>query len=213
MEPFPRFGKYTVLRTVVAEKKSGKRETFAVCRCDCGSPEKTIALYHLKSGKSKSCGCNRKDTRRTHGLSESPEYSIWKAMRRRCEDPADDAYPYYGARGISVAEEFLDFSIFIKHVGRRPKVTDTLDRINNDGNYAPGNIRWATRTEQMRNTRRNHLLTLDRITMTLSEWCAHLGIKSETLHHRLRRGWSEKRALTEPVKKTTRIYKRKLPCV
>ena len=94
----------------------------------------------------------------THGLSRHPQYSTWKAMRRRCENPDDVAYPNYGARGIRVCDEWRqDVAAFVSYVekvlGPRPEGL-TLDRIDNDGHYEPGNLRWATKAEQTHNRRR-----------------------------------------------------------
>ncbi len=128
------------------------------CRCDCGA-EFTALAGNLRSGKTKSCGCLRdklaKD-RIQHGHARkgaiSTEHKTWMAMIQRCTNPNNNRWRHYGARGISVCDRWLKFENFLADMGLRPKGL-TLDRKNNDGNYEPGNCRWATASEQQRNKR------------------------------------------------------------
>lgn len=95
-------------------------------------------------------------TRTKHGLCESPEYKVWSGMVQRCTNPKYGQFKDYGGRGIKVAPEWMGrggFKKWIEHIGRRPTDKHTIGRINNDGNYEPGNVRWETRDEQMKNTR------------------------------------------------------------
>lgn len=93
-------------------------------------------------------------------MSKTPEYSAWRAMLLRCNNPNNHNYHNYGGRGIKVCDEWQDsFTNFYKHIGKKPNKTLTLDRIDNDGNYEPGNVHWATRTEQNRNRRKPSRLT------------------------------------------------------
>lgn len=90
------------------------------------------------------------------GKKETPEYRCWRHLRQRCHDPNHRDYANYGGRGIRVCDEWrASFSAFVAHVGARPSREHSIDRINNDGNYEPGNVRWATRSVQMTNTRRS----------------------------------------------------------
>ena len=90
-----------------------------------------------------------------HGLSNSPEYRIWAGMKSRCYNPKHESFRHYGARGIKVCDRWLhDFLAFLQDVGSRPSPNHSLDRIENDGNYEPGNVRWATPAEQLINRRR-----------------------------------------------------------
>jgi hypothetical protein len=126
------------------------------CRCDCGAV-KTVRTQSLDVIKS--CGCYSKEyhakLKRTHGLSHTPEHTAWLHMLQRCTNPNDKRYKDYGGRGITVHELFRDFINFYNHVGKRPSSDYSLDRIDNEGNYEPGNLRWATRKQQQNNMRRN----------------------------------------------------------
>ena len=128
-----------------------------------------------------------------------PEYHVWNEARRRCHNPKCKDYPKYGARGISMCGEWREsFLAFISWMGPRPP-GQTLERIDNNGNYCPENCRWATRKEQCLNSRRNHRLKLDGVTMTVSQWAGVSGIDESTIRSRIRRGWSVADTLRKPV--------------
>lgn len=120
-------------------------------------------------------------------------------MLRRCEVPTHDSFKYYGGRGIKVCARWRSFAKFVADMGERPKGT-TLDRIDNDGNYTPKNCRWATKAEQMRNTRRSRFLVVRGEKITLSEASRRFGIDVRLIHKRLEvLGWNDERAATEPT--------------
>jgi hypothetical protein len=148
MPPGTVFGRWTVIAT--APRRS--HHEYRLCRCVCGT-ERDVLVVDLKDGGSRSCGCLRPG-RRTHGMSRtSPEYRSWKAMIRRCYNTHTPDYPYYGERGIQVCDVWRrNFMAFLSDVGSRPEGR-TLDRINTNGNYEPGNVRWATAREQRMNRR------------------------------------------------------------
>lgn len=128
------------------------------------------------------------------------ERYIWRAMIQRCTDPKNKAWERYGGRGIRVCRRWRDsFESFLNDVGCRPSPRHTIDRINNRAGYKPGNVRWATQKEQQRNRRNNRYLTLDGRTMMLDEWASVMNINPGTIWGRLGRGWSTRRALTEPI--------------
>jgi hypothetical protein len=121
-------------------------------------------------------------------------------MKDRCYRTTARYYEDYGGRGISVFPEWIDsFSAFLTHVGKRPSPRHSLDRYpNNDGNYEPGNVRWATKAEQAANRRSNVSITLNGVTRIMSEWSRMTGIPASRIARRLRDGWSVERTLSCP---------------
>ena len=126
------------------------------------------------------------------------EFSSYFNARQRCYNPKNVSYTNYGERGITFC--FNSFREFYAHMGDRPDNT-TLERLDNNGNYAPGNVVWATKKVQARNRRNNVYLTLDGKTQCVSAWAEQQGLSQRTLAIRLQRGWSVERALTTPVRK------------
>lgn len=156
------FGDWTVLGEAPRETASAKRfRRFYLCRCVCGT-EKAIVGYSLRNGNSTSCGCNgrlrqiEQATRHGHNRvgQRTPTYRTWLKMRERCSNPDHEHFCHYGGRGIKVCNHWQEsFEAFLRDMGERPK-GKTLDRIDPDGDYEPGNCRWATHSEQMKNRRR-----------------------------------------------------------
>lgn len=176
-----------------------------MCRCVCGS-EKLYPLGNVKRGLSKGCGCKRgkrvSDSKIRHGQSRNrqltAEYRAWCHAIGRCENPNDGAYSNYGGRGISVCQRWRNsFEAFYEDMGPRPPAT-SIDRIDVNGNYEPGNCRWATKHTQDRNRRTNRMLTLGSETMCLKDWAIKLGMQRTSLERRLAKGWSVEEALTIP---------------
>lgn len=129
-----------------------------------------------------------------HGM---PEHNSWRAMVDRCRNPRNTSYANYGGRGITVCERWLRFDNFLADMGPRPSPSHSIDRINNDGNYEPGNVRWATRSQQILNSRQARLITAFGRTRHLSEWSAETGIKITTIVSRIdRNGYTAEEALT-----------------
>lgn len=120
-------------------------------KCDCGNEFEAVAQL-VKRGHIKACGCMRGER---HGKSYDVEYSTWQTMNNRCSRPLAANYKYYGGRGISVCDRWKNsFSAFYADMGKRPSNAHSIDRVNNDGNYEPGNCRWATAKEQSANKRK-----------------------------------------------------------
>lgn len=137
-----------------------------------------------------------RDKRVRHGMRHTPEYEIWYAMLRRCNDPRNPGYPNYGGRGIKVCERWLSFENFIRDVGRRQKATDTLEREDNDGDYEPGNVHWAPRCVNNNNRRNNIFLEWRGKRMTIGQWARESGIKKATLLWRHHQGWTVEQILS-----------------
>jgi hypothetical protein len=136
-----------------------------------------------------------------HGRSRTPLHRVWSTMIERCTSPKSEKWPLYGGRGIRVCERWLAFESFLADMGERPSPRHTLDRIDNDKGYEPGNCRWATQREQQRNRRNNRVLTYLGETMCLAAWADRVGLSVGTLGYRVRSGWPLDRALSEPKRR------------
>jgi len=128
-----------------------------------------------------------------------PTYDSWKNMYHRCMNVNTPDYRYYGARGIKICKRWLnDYDAFVEDMGLRDEGM-TLDRIDNQGHYEPGNCRWATRKEQSRNKRNNHILTIDGRSQTIADWADESGIACRALWIRVQAGYTG-RDLLRPLK-------------
>lgn len=196
------FGRITVKEVYTKNQKVRARG-----QCSCGQGWEGV-LTRLVNGLIKSCGCligesaKRRFTK--HGLTAgglTREYKAWQTMVRRCYDEQYKDYEHYHNKGITVCEEWLnDAGQFVADMGECPD-GHTLDRIDNDGPYAPWNCRWATRLTQSRNSSNVRMLTFKGETKPMSQWAEDLGISYYVLRTRLNNlGWDVARALTEPVR-------------
>lgn len=182
------FGRLTVIEFVGYTKSN--RKSVWLCNCECG--KQTYAnCYGLVSGKTQSCGCyNREVTSElftTHGESShqdpTPEIRAFTTAKQRCNNPNDHAYDRYGGRGIEF--RFNSFVEFLNELGRKPTAKHSLDRINVNGHYEKGNVRWATSTEQARNKRNNVFHTSGNQTKMLCEWAEQLNVKPSVIQARI----------------------------
>lgn len=192
-----KFGRLTVTRYV----EQRKRRAHWLCRCECGN-ELIVSGKHLRNGHTQSCGCLKVDKITTHGQGGTPgkrtdEYRIWNGMMVRCHSPS--AHPLYGGRGIQVCERWRQFKNFFSDMGKRPSPKHSIDRIDTNGHYEPGNCRWATQVEQANNTRTNRILEWHGESRTVAEWARHLGVNPSMLINRLHKGWNVHDTLSLPT--------------
>lgn len=181
-------------------KRDGQTSWFVEAVCWCGA---RVVTRLLKSKVPRALSCRpclyKRKTKHGHSGFRRPSktYTCWQSMLDRCENTRCQWFPNYGGRGITVCERWQKFENFLADMGERPPGL-TIDRVDNSAGYFPENCRWATKTEQNRNTRQNIVLTHNGETMVASAWAERLGCKPAALRFRIRRGWSTERALTEP---------------
>lgn len=182
-----------------------------LCLCNCGNIGK-VRGSDLRAARSKSCGCAFSQRRHGHATSNnrlcSPEYNAWAHMKDRCLNPRNHAYYNYGAKGITVCEQWRGvngFENFLADMGLRPSSNHTLDRYPDPfGSYTPENCRWATWLQQGERRRNSILVTIENETHNLSEWSRRLGLDPAKVHCRVARGMLPLEALTKPFKKRRR---------
>jgi len=184
------FGKWTAIQSVVGcERPSWD------CVCECGT-KRAVRRSFLLSGISKSCGCSRienavKATKK-HGMRNTNLYAVWNSMKVRCRNKNSAAYHNYGGRGIQVCDEWMDFKKFYEWaLSNGYEKGCEIDRIDNNGNYEPGNCRFVTPKKNMNNRRTNRYLTINGETKTIAEWSETTGINRVTLRSRVMLGWNE----------------------
>jgi len=188
--------KYGKLTIIAFDHQHFKRKYYKVA-CDCGN-EKVVCLQDMKQGDTVSCGCQKKsgDSARTHGCCKTRLYNIWCNMKSRCEKNTNKVFKYYGGKGVSVCDEWQDFSNFKKWAdenGYSDKLT--IDRVDSNGNYCPENCRWVGQLEQANNKCNNHFISYKGITKSMASWCRELGLNYYKIRSRLTHyNWSVERA-------------------
>lgn len=205
------FGRLTVIALAAAFVR-GVHDARWLCRCACGT-EKQIAQGVLRGGRARSCGCLRREVsraratvnHRTHGLSKAQEYRAWINMKLRVMSPDDISYERYKRRGITIYEPWLtSFELFFAEIGPVPTgATErlTVDRIDNDRGYEPGNLRWATYTTQANNRSTSVYHEVGGRKMPVKQIAREYGFALATINSRLRLGWPIERCVAVPVKK------------
>ena len=193
-----RFGKLVAVKSYYDQEK---KVTFWECQCDCGNVC-NVRANRLMHGRTKSCGCLKKENHvKTHGMTKTRIYNIWRGMKKRCYDLTNHNYLYYGKRGITVCDEWRDsfdsFYCWAKHNGYQEQLS--LDRIDNNGNYCPENCRWVSVKEQNNNRSVSINITYNGKTQNLSEWCKELNLPYIRIYQRIiKYGYTFEEAITEP---------------
>lgn len=179
-----RFGKLLVI-----ERNGYNRhhQLLWLCECECGNKKSVLGMC-LSRGDTQSCGCLQKEAiakvNYRHGMRNTPIYAIWRSMNQRCYDKNSHAYNRYGGRGINVCERWQLFENFYADMGDKEKGM-SLERLNNDGDYSPENVIWATAKEQANNRRSNVVLEHNGKKQTMKQWCDELSLNIGTVWSRL----------------------------
>lgn len=204
-----RFGRLTAIERT---DSLGRKGVYWKCVCECGK-ETSVHARALVSGHTKSCGCLAAEViskPKSHGLSNTKEYSIWKAIRRRCNGKLATNYARYGGRGIKVCEEWNDFTNFYKWCAESGYSDGlTIDRINNDGDYSPTNCRWVDKLVQGNNKSNNRRVVYNGESVTLMQLERMTRIDHRTLGKRLDAGWTVEQCTTISPKFGNRVAKRR----
>lgn len=201
------YGQLKVLECIGTREDVESRAFFWKCQCSCGKI-KEIRTDKLLEGSTVSCGCFSRfkegevSLNKTHGESKTYLYHLWIAIKGRCFNETNEAYKDYGERGIIMHPAWIyNFEAFrdyiLNNLGERPK-NYSLDRINVNGNYEPGNIRWLDDIGQANNKRNNHKLEFNGKIQGISEWARELNMDRLIISKRIKRGWSVERTLTTP---------------
>lgn len=194
------FDRLTVEANAGSRGQSGSQRRYWLCLCICGNRVE-VPTSHLRNGNTRSCGCFHLETVTANGYGQihghavnsttTPTYVSWVSMRQRCREN-----PSYIRRGITVVRRWERFENFLADMGERPEGT-TLERVDNEGPYAPWNCRWADAFVQLNNRSNSWFETFDGRTQTVAQWAREYGIPATRLYDRLGRGWDFERALTE----------------
>jgi hypothetical protein len=213
-----RFERLLVIEKARAPSPNGG--SLWLCRCDCGA-EKLLNSSNLRNGTTRSCGCLQSEIATEWATSErfaaarrrgatrhghkprsgmSPEYKTWLGMKKRCENPSHRDYPKWGGRGIRVCARWASFERFLEDMGERPDATSTIDRINPNGDYEPGNCRWASPLQQASEHRRDLIpVTIDGMDYpSVNAACRALGRSTTLAHERMRLGHDAYTAIVTP---------------
>lgn len=192
------YGRLTVVSYV------SRKPTKWSCRCSCGNTSVATTI-NLRSGNTTSCGCVHRErcsvASRTHGQTGSTEYRTWSHMIARCYNPRDTDFKDYGARGITVCDEWhYSFEAFYRDMGPKPSPRHSIERVDNNSGYFAKNCIWGSPIQQANNQRQTIRLTLNGETRSLCDWARKIGVPRDRLYGRICLGWPTERVLTEPVR-------------
>lgn len=194
-----KYGRLLVLEKTERRVKSGGSVIWS-CLCDCGKTVE-VSSASLVGNQTKSCGClflevaSEKGQRmRQHGMTKTPTYRSWSGAKDRCQNSKNRKYHLYGGRGIFVCERWSEFGHFLEDMGVAP-LGHSLDRIDVNGGYEPGNCRWATQLEQQNNRRDNVMITFGGERLTMAMYCRKHGLNEDKVQQRLKRGCSVEQAI------------------
>ncbi len=195
------------LKVVGFGGKDHRNHATWICQCSCGTKRRILGTS-LRTGRSRHCPkCRHLQHGHARRSFPSMEYKVWRSMRARCRDA--EKYPNYAGRGLSVDPRWDKFGNFLVDMGTRPGEEFSIERIDNEKGYGPGNCRWATRLEQSNNRRTNRNITHDGKTQTLTKWAKDIGIHSSSLGRRLDNGWPLAKALKKPASTGNQYQPRK----
>ena len=200
-----KFGRLTALYRDDYVQPNGRKRTSWKCKCECGN-EITVMYDNLKSGATMSCGCLAREmiSKRasTHHMTDTHIYGVWCSMKTRCYTKSATGYPFYGARGITVCDEWRNsFETFYEWaIENGYKEGLTIERKDYDGNYCPENCCWITSVAQANNRKSNRRYSLNGETHNVTEWSKIYGIDPRTVFDRIYSGWDFERAITTKVK-------------
>lgn len=201
------FDRWTVVSFAFAKGPHG----YYNCKCSCGT-ERAVQGWSLVSRTTRSCGCLRREINREihlkHGSCGHPVYQAWTSMKQRCQNPAKQAFENYGRRGISVCPTWETFEGFFDDMGSSWSPGLTIERIDNDGNYEPGNCRWATMMEQGQNKRTSVILDTPWGQMTQAAAARKANMSLGSLIHRMKTGWPKELWFVPSVRSNALVNKR-----
>lgn len=194
------------MKHAVALERCGRTAANKViwrCRCDCGNEFEAISS-RIKNGSRVGCGCKLSrpgnKSARTHGMTGSPEFKSWEGAKRRCLNLRDKDYKRYGARGIQFSDKWSKFESFYRDMGPKPGPEYSLDRIDTNGNYEPGNCRWATHETQQNNRRNNIRIQVNGVHVSLYVYFGRdRSAAWQRAAYRIRNGWSIADAIFQPA--------------
>lgn len=194
-----RFGRWVLIK--FTEKRTS--HNYWLCKCECGT-KRNVSIKSLMKGDSSSCGCfreeNRTNLRKTHGFTNTRTHNVWCQLRSRCGNEQSPKYKNYGGRGIKVCDRWKNsFENFLEDMGKCPSNKYSIDRIDNEKGYNKQNCRWATNTQQQRNTRKNFLIQFEEKTKPLSEWCEILNLPYARIYRRLKSGYSPEESFSKTI--------------